>query len=137
MEKTRIRSEESIDPVEPSFQTHWRPAMGWVYMVIVLFDFLFAPILWNFIEIWFFKGQPLSQWDPITLKSGGLFHIAMGAVLGVTSWQRSQERIQTIRTSFNLSENRDSERPHKRIVQNPDEDADKYISRRGNPEARS
>jgi hypothetical protein len=30
---------------------------------------------------------------PITLQGGGLFHVAMGAVLGVTAYGRTQEKL--------------------------------------------
>ena len=33
------------------------------------------------------------QWVPITLQGGGLFHVAMGAVLGVTAYGRTQEKL--------------------------------------------
>jgi len=33
------------------------------------------------------------QWVPITLQGGGLFHVAMGAVLGVAAWSRGQEKL--------------------------------------------
>jgi len=36
----------------------------------------------------------LTQWNPITLYGAGFFHIAMGAVLGITSYGRSQEKIE-------------------------------------------
>jgi hypothetical protein len=33
------------------------------------------------------------QWVPITLQGGGLFHVAMGAVLGVSAYGRTQEKV--------------------------------------------
>ena len=33
------------------------------------------------------------QWVPITLQGGGLFHVAMGAVLGVSAYGRTQEKL--------------------------------------------
>jgi hypothetical protein len=38
-------------------------------------------------------GQVTSQWLPITLQGGGLYHIALGAILGVAAYGRSQEKI--------------------------------------------
>jgi len=38
-------------------------------------------------------GQVTSQWMPITLQGAGLYHIAMGAVLGLAAYGRSQEKI--------------------------------------------
>jgi hypothetical protein len=36
------------------------------------------------------------MWKPLTLEGSGLFHVAMGAVLGVTAWTRGQEKITEI-----------------------------------------
>ena len=36
---------------------------------------------------------PITQWDPLTLKGAGLFHIAMGAVLGIAAFGRTQEKL--------------------------------------------
>ena len=33
------------------------------------------------------------QWQPITLQGAGLFHIAMGAVLGIAAYGRTQEKL--------------------------------------------
>jgi len=70
----------------------WRPAMGWMYFTVCLFDFVIAPILWSLIQA-YFKGNVTDQWDPITLQGAGLFHMAMGAVLGVAVWSRGKEKM--------------------------------------------
>jgi hypothetical protein len=38
-------------------------------------------------------GQINSQWQPLTLQGAGLFHIAMGAVLGIAAYGRTQEKL--------------------------------------------
>jgi hypothetical protein len=38
-------------------------------------------------------GQVTSQWQPLTLQGAGLYHIAMGAVLGIAAYGRTQEKI--------------------------------------------
>ena len=38
-------------------------------------------------------GQVTSQWNPLTLQGAGLFHIAMGAVLGIAAFGRTQEKL--------------------------------------------
>ena len=38
------------------------------------------------------------QWVPITLQGGGLFHVAMGGVLGVTAYGRTQEKLGGVAT---------------------------------------
>jgi hypothetical protein len=34
------------------------------------------------------------QWDPITLGGAGLFHVAMGAVLGIAAYGRTKEKLE-------------------------------------------
>jgi hypothetical protein len=73
-------------------QTKWRPAMGWMYMVVCSFDFVIAPILWSVLQA-ISKGSVSTQWQPLTLQGAGLFHLAMGAVLGIAAFGRTQEKI--------------------------------------------
>ncbi len=70
----------------------WRPMMGWVYMVTCSFDFIIAPILWAMLQS-NSMGDVTLQWSPITLQGAGLYHVAMGAVLGLTAFGRTQEKI--------------------------------------------
>jgi len=71
----------------------WRPMMGWMYMIVCIFDFIIFPILWTAIQSYDQQGIVTTGWEPLTLKGGGLFHMAMGAVLGVAAWSRGQEKI--------------------------------------------
>lgn len=66
--------------------------MGWMYMVVCIFDFIIFPIAWSLLQV-SAEGVVTSQWDPLTLKGAGLFHMAMGAVLGIAAWSRGQEKI--------------------------------------------
>lgn len=70
----------------------WRPMMAWSYMIITLFDFIVAPAGWAYIQATQ-DGAVTQQWVPLTLGSGGLFHLAMGAILGVTAWSRGREKM--------------------------------------------
>jgi len=70
----------------------WRPAMGWLYMAVCAFDFIIAPILWSMTQA-YYHIVPFVQWQPLTLQGAGLFHIAMGAVLGITAYGRTQEKM--------------------------------------------
>lgn len=72
----------------------WRPMMGWTYMATCTFDFIIAPILWSAIQAMANGGQVTSQWQPLTLQGAGLYHIAMGAVLGVAAFGRTKEKIE-------------------------------------------
>ena len=80
----------------------WRPATAWVYLIICLFDFLVAPVI-TFYFYGRFGHSLYAQWQPITLMGSGLFHIAMGAVLGVTAWQRGEEKKTLYRTDAEVN----------------------------------
>lgn len=69
----------------------WRPAMGWMYMIVCCFDMIIFPILWAMIQS--IQHQALTQWNPLTLQGAGLFHIAMGAVLGIAAFGRTREKL--------------------------------------------
>ena len=69
--------------------------MGWTYMITCIFDFIVAPILWSIVQA-YFKGNVTEAWDPITLQGAGLYHVSMGAILGVTAWKRSEEKMQQV-----------------------------------------
>ena len=80
-------------------QKYWRPMMAVAYMVIILFDFIVAPILWSILQA-IAAGTVTLQWAPLTLLSGGIFHAAMGAVLGISAFTRGQEKVERLRTSY-------------------------------------
>lgn len=69
----------------------WRPAMGWVYMVTCVTDFILFPILWSLLQA--MLKQPVTPWQPITLQGAGLYHVAMGAIIGISAFGRTQEKI--------------------------------------------
>ena len=69
-----------------------RPAMGWMYMTVCITDFIIYPVLWAIFQS--INGvSPIKPWEPLTLQGAGLFHMAMGAVLGIAAWSRGQEKI--------------------------------------------
>jgi hypothetical protein len=72
-------------------QKLWRPAMGWMYMLICLLDMAVFPVLWSLLQA--MMHIPVTQWNPLTLQGAGLFHIAMGAVLGISAFGRTQEKL--------------------------------------------
>ena len=71
----------------------WRPVMGWVYMLTCTMDFVVFPILWSLLQA-LSKGSVTMQWQPLTLQGAGLYHIAMGAVLGIAAYGRTKEKIE-------------------------------------------
>jgi hypothetical protein len=70
----------------------WRPLMAIQYMITCFTDFVLFPILWSILQA-LQGGQVTSQWIPLTLQGAGLYHIAMGVVLGLAAYGRSQEKI--------------------------------------------
>lgn len=58
-----------------------------------------------------YKGNVTEAWSPLTLQGAGLFHLAMGAILGVTAWSRGQEKMTAFgvdrRMSMSSSRTRD------------------------------
>jgi hypothetical protein len=71
----------------------WRPAMGWIYMLTCTMDFVVFPVLWSLLQA-MSKGSVTMQWQPLTLQGAGLYHIAMGAVLGIAAYGRTKEKIE-------------------------------------------
>ena len=82
---------ESEKKKEDWMNSKWRPMMGWMYMVVCTMDMVIFPILWSLLQT--FNHTPITQWSPLTLQGAGLFHIAMGAVLGLAAWGRTQEKV--------------------------------------------
>jgi hypothetical protein len=76
---------------EDWMNSKWRPMMGWMYMVVCMFDMILFPILWSLLQT--VTHTPITQWNPLTLQGAGLFHIAMGAVLGIAAFGRTQEKL--------------------------------------------
>lgn len=70
----------------------WRPMMGWMYMAVCMADFVLFPVLWGVLQT-MGGGRVETQWMPITLQGAGLFHMAMGAILGIAAFGRTQEKI--------------------------------------------
>ena len=77
---------------EDWMNSKWRPMMGWLYMAVCAFDFVLFPIMWSMVQAIMHHPQ-MTQWQPLTLQGAGLFHIAMGAVLGIAALGRTQEKM--------------------------------------------
>ena len=91
-EETKKKDKES----EHWMKSYWRPAMGWLYMLICAFDFIIAPVLSMLMPI-FLKSLgantvTYAQWQSLTLSNGGLIHLAFGAILGISAYGRTQEK---------------------------------------------
>lgn len=130
-----------IDSYENWMHQTWRPAMGWLYMITCAFDFIIFPIAWSASQA--LLGHTVTQWEPLTLKGAGFYHLAMGAVLGVTAWSRGQEKLAVLNSGilqnpeiWQNSESKPTKNPPKQssnpsartvLPENPEEDADANI----------
>ena len=81
----------------------WRPMMAMSYLVTCLFDFVIFPVLWSLLQV-YANGTTNLMWSPLTLQGGGLYHLAMGAVVGITAWGRSKEKTEW----FKIENSKDS-----------------------------
>jgi len=86
-----VKSESELKK-EDWMNSKWRPMMGWMYMVVCTCDFVIFPVLWSLLHAVLHTAN-MVQWQPLTLQGAGLFHIAMGAVLGIAAFGRTQEKL--------------------------------------------
>lgn len=90
------KKEKEVKKKDEDWMTKkWRPMMAIMYMICCLMDFAIFPIMFTIVQFWETQAanDAFRQWVPITLQGGGLFHVAMGAVLGVSAFGRTQEKI--------------------------------------------
>lgn len=89
------QKQEVPKEVESWIQKKWRPMMAVMYMCVCAADFILFPIMFTIVQFWETQAanDAFRQWGPLTLQGGGLFHMAMGAVLGITAWSRGQEKM--------------------------------------------
>jgi hypothetical protein len=93
-----VMAAQAASGAEPEhwMQKFWRPAMGWLYMLICFADFVAFPLISMFlplIERGFGVQVGYTAWTSLTLSNGGLIHLAFGAILGVSAYGRTQENI--------------------------------------------
>ena len=91
--------------INHSIHTYWRDWLALVYITICLFDFVVGAVWWNLYVASYYEdcvARGVEQaicfnnipppWQPYTLNNGGMFHIAMGAILGAAAWKRGEEK---------------------------------------------
>jgi len=89
--KQYAKLSDSEQKKEDWMNAKWRPMMGWIYMLTCVTDFIIFPILWSILQA--ALKQPVTAWQPITLQGAGLFHLSMGAIIGVAAFGRTQEKL--------------------------------------------
>ena len=90
-EKEYGKLSDSEKKKEDWMNSKWRPMMGWIYMLTCVTDFIIFPVLWSMLQA--ALKQPVTAWQPITLQGAGLFHLSMGAIIGVAAFGRTQEKL--------------------------------------------
>lgn len=83
-----------MDKEESWIKNYWRPAIAFQYLVVCIFDFILFPLAT--FSFAYATHSSYTQWDPITLKESGFYHLAMGAIIGVSAWTRGLEKINKI-----------------------------------------
>lgn len=78
---------------ETWFKNKWRPAIAWLYFVLIAFDFIAAPIATPVLSK--ILTTEFHPWTPLTMMNGGTIHFVFGMLLGIYSWNRTQEKIKT------------------------------------------
>ena len=86
--------------------------MAYQYLAVCLSDFIIFPILTML--YYNYTGGDYIPWDPITLKESGFYHLAMGAILGVSAWTRGQEKIKNIYSGDIVETTHTSQTPYER-----------------------
>lgn len=84
-----------------SLYKHWRPGIAWSYLVVCVFDFMVGPIIYNTLQ-YLEVGTKISMWQSITLQGGGLYHLSMGAIVGVYAFGRTKEKLAQTETKEQL-----------------------------------
>lgn len=72
--------------------------MGWMYLAVCISDFILFPIGWSILQA-ASHGSVTTPWQPLTLQGAGLFHVAMGAVLGIAAYGRTKEKVEALANS--------------------------------------
>jgi hypothetical protein len=95
----KVIDEQISKEEEHWVKAYWRPAMGWLYMLICFMDFIGFPAISMFLPV-VYKGLGMqiayTPWASLSLSNGGLIHLAFGAILGVSAWTRGQEKLAKI-----------------------------------------
>ena len=76
---------------ETWFDSRYRPALAWSYLVVCVFDFMLGPILNGVFA--YITSTPLVSWTPLTVQAGALYHIAMLSIITATAWGRTKEKL--------------------------------------------
>lgn len=91
---------KKISKYELWFHNKWRPAIAWQYFIVNIFDFIIGPYTHSIAQYIISTPEKFTQWPPLTLQGGGLYHMAMLSIITTTTWQRSKEKIEAMKTGI-------------------------------------
>lgn len=74
---------------ETWINSRWRPAMAWQCFTVSIFDFIVFP---GAVQVHNLKTGSFHEWHSLTLQGGGLYWLAMGGIIGIAVWQRTEEK---------------------------------------------
>lgn len=108
----------SINRIAEEPMRNWRVLAAYVYLLICIFDFVAMPVITQVIAsknketiVELVKEQDskvivegldkisAQQWEPITVKGGGMFHISFGAILTGAAVTKGFERREMVRNN--------------------------------------
>lgn len=86
IQQTTVSQQIRLPQDDPPINRLWRPLFAYQYVIVCLFDFMMFPLM---TMIWsYYNGVQWGGWEPLTLKGSGLYHLAAGGVIGVSSYAR-------------------------------------------------
>lgn len=102
---------KQLEKAEPWLDKHWRNVSAMVYLIICLYDFIIMPTVIHihnmdvnhYIKelvattdkqhtLAIIDRMETEEWQPLTLRSGGLFHVSFGAILTGAVLMRGAEK---------------------------------------------
>lgn len=128
-QRNKTKSQDLHDRFVNSWiKKDWKIIAGIVYLTINVFDFILFPMMFAILLPALHPGTPPLEWKPLTTSNGGLFHMAFGAILGVTVW-REQPFAQAYATAAQAGARIDEDDYREEGVRNNDQ----YIPTEAHP----
>jgi hypothetical protein len=56
---------------------------------------MIGPMVYNVLQ-YLDDGSTITMWESITLQGGGLYHLSMGAIVGVSAFGRTKEKLASL-----------------------------------------
>lgn len=98
-----ITNDPSAKLLEPTWMTIWKEVVAYAFTAIILFDFIVGPIATMFVDAYFKTTLP--AWQPLTLQGGGMFYVAIAAILGTAAYGSMVKSRELIKNLPDLSHN--------------------------------